>query len=114
MTSDDKFFLFPDQFRIGKEVLVLREAGVALIAIRNVRDDEVGQNRKKKAVDLLAPNDENLLVDEREFIEFLGVVNGLNPIMMPGRIPGDDDVLPQGKGFADGVEGPTTHHDGMS
>jgi hypothetical protein len=41
VSPDHKFLLLPNQFRVGKKVFVLREKGIALVAIRHVGDDDV-------------------------------------------------------------------------
>jgi hypothetical protein len=77
-------------------------------------DDDVVENREEKFVDFRSPDYENLLVDERVFIELLGVVDGLNTIVMPGWIMSEDKILSVREGLANGLEGLTSHHDGVT
>ena len=79
-----------------------------------MRDDEVTDDGEEEAVDFFSADDVNLLINEGKFIEFFGVVDAFDTIVVPSRVSGDDDVLAVREGFADGVKGLAAHDDGVS
>ena len=79
-----------------------------------MRDDEVTDDGEEEAVDFFSADDVNLLINEGKFIEFFGVVDAFDTIVVPSWVTGDDDVLAVREGLADGVKGLAAHDNRVS
>lgn len=113
MSADGEVFLFPNEFALRELIFVFGEVGVALVGLIDVGDDEIAHERHQEFIHLRASDDEDLLIDEWMVFDVARVMDGLDAMMVPRRVGGEDNVFSFGKRSTNGFKGFTSHQDGV-